>query len=197
MEKDRAPVDDSESVETAPDAQLDAFLRRYGSYIRGVIARVCPRNLGLQIGEIEQEARIRIWRALKAERNIQGSTFYLYKIAATATIDAVRQVKARREDPLADEADAEADVVAIQTRRSDSPEQIAVRGQVRRKVDEAIAALADNRRLAVGLYLQGFTSLEIAHVLGWSEPKARNLTHRGLKDLRARLREAGIDYAAD
>ena len=41
-----------------------------------------------------------------------------------------------------------------------------------------------NRRRAVGLHLRGFTSTEIAQLLGWTEPKARNLTHRGLKDLR-------------
>jgi hypothetical protein len=29
--------------------------------------------------------------------------------------------------------------------------------------------------------------------LGWSEPKARNLVHRGLKDLRAFLCSMGIE----
>jgi hypothetical protein len=31
--------------------------------------------------------------------------------------------------------------------------------------------------------------------MGWSEPKARNLVYRGLKDLRGELRSAGIEYS--
>jgi DNA-directed RNA polymerase specialized sigma24 family protein len=37
------------------------------------------------------------------------------------------------------------------------------------------------------------TSAEIGEILGWSEPKARNLVHRGLKDLRRELLVEGID----
>ena len=38
------------------------------------------------------------------------------------------------------------------------------------------------------------TTDEIADLMGWSEPKARNLVYRGLKDLRKALRDAGIEY---
>jgi DNA-directed RNA polymerase specialized sigma24 family protein len=57
--------------------------------------------------------------------------------------------------------------------------------------------LSDNRRRAVGLYLEGMASQEIATLLGWSEPKARNLLYRGLSDLRAQLRAEGIEYEID
>jgi RNA polymerase sigma-70 factor (ECF subfamily) len=54
--------------------------------------------------------------------------------------------------------------------------------------------LTENRRITVGLYLQGMTTEEIGGLLGWSEAKARNLVYRGLKDLRRELRALGIDY---
>jgi DNA-directed RNA polymerase specialized sigma24 family protein len=38
------------------------------------------------------------------------------------------------------------------------------------------------------------TSEEIGELMGWSEPKARNLAYRGLKDLRHELRAEGIEY---
>jgi DNA-directed RNA polymerase specialized sigma24 family protein len=57
--------------------------------------------------------------------------------------------------------------------------------------------LPDNRRRAVGLHLEGLTSQEIADLLGWSEPKARNLVYRGLKDVREQLQAEGIDYEID
>ena len=47
--------------------------------------------------------------------------------------------------------------------------------------------------MAVELYLQGMSSHEIADLLDWSEPKARNLIYRGLNDLRKDLRAEGID----
>jgi DNA-directed RNA polymerase specialized sigma24 family protein len=62
------------------------------------------------------------------------------------------------------------------------------------KVQVVFARLPDDRRRAVGLYLEGFTSQEIAHLLAWSEPRARNLTYRGLKDLRQQLRAEGIEW---
>jgi DNA-directed RNA polymerase specialized sigma24 family protein len=62
------------------------------------------------------------------------------------------------------------------------------------KIERALARLAENRQLAVGLYLKGMTSEEIGELMGWSEPKARNLAYRGLKDLRHELRAEGIEY---
>jgi DNA-directed RNA polymerase specialized sigma24 family protein len=65
---------------------------------------------------------------------------------------------------------------------------------LRRQINLALAQLPENRRRAVGLHLQGLTTAEIGALLGWSEPKARNLVHRGLKDLRQSLRASGIEY---
>jgi len=74
-----------------------------------------------------------------------------------------------------------------------SPERLAADRQTAQRIRGALSQLADNRRRAVGLHLQGFTSTEIGGLLGWSEPKARNLTHRGLKDLRRVLKHEGLD----
>jgi DNA-directed RNA polymerase specialized sigma24 family protein len=57
--------------------------------------------------------------------------------------------------------------------------------------------LATRRRRAVGLHLQGLSASEVGRVMGWSEPKARNLVYRGLKDLRRELKEMGIDHDVD
>ena len=81
--------------------------------------------------------------------------------------------------------------MAVSTDRT--PEQLVADQQVSDQIATAVAQLPENRRRAVGLHLQGFTSTEIGQLLGWTEPKARNLTHRGLNDLRASLRTEGID----
>ncbi|HWC76166.1 MAG TPA: sigma factor-like helix-turn-helix DNA-binding protein, partial [Blastocatellia bacterium] len=76
----------------------------------------------------------------------------------------------------------------------ESPEALAEQRELIGKIEQAIESLPENRRLAVGLYLKGMTTEEIAEIVGWSEPKARNLAYRGLKDLRKALRALGIEY---
>jgi RNA polymerase sigma-70 factor (ECF subfamily) len=184
----------SEDVEQ----RLTRLLDEYGALLRRAIGRCCPAELGLHRDEIEQDARIRVWQALRRERNIEDPASYLYRIAATATIDAIRRVRTRRESPITlVEQVASDDSDRIPGAPPESPEDAAVRSEIGRKIDDALAELADNRRRAVALHLQGFTSQEIGRLANWSEPKARNLTYRGLKDLRERLRAAGIDWPAD
>lgn len=186
--------------ETETDSRFTAILEQYDQVLRQAVARFCPRDVGLQVGEIEQEVRIRLWRALKSEREIREPASYLYRIAATATIDAVRRVKARREDSLyfsSEEEEVEDELRPLTANPDDSPDRIVEQQQTRQKIAAAMARLPDNRRRAVGLYLEGLSSQEIGNLLGWTEAKARNLLYRGLSDLRDMLRAEGIDYETD
>src|SRR6185503_14601532 len=100
----REPTTDTGSAADVED-RWRILLDQYGRLLRQAIARFRPQRLGVQTDDIEQEARIRLWRALRDERNITDPASYLYRVAATAAIDAVRRVKARREEPLPDPAD--------------------------------------------------------------------------------------------
>jgi len=59
-------------------------------------------------------------------------------------------------------------------------------------VHRALALLAEPRRAVVRMHLAGYERSEIAELLGWSEPKTRNLLYRGLADLRRILASWGI-----
>jgi len=182
------------------EARFNSIIEEYGKFLRQAIIQVCPKDLGLQFNDIEQEARVRLWRALQNEREIQDPASYLYKIAVTTTLDAIRRVKTRREDQLLSVGEQDEGVDPRQATMIDpaqTPEQAARRQQLLRKVKAALARLPENRRRALGLYLAGMTTQEIAELLGWTEPKARNLVYRGLKDLRAQLKAEGIDYEID
>jgi RNA polymerase sigma factor (sigma-70 family) len=170
------------------EARLQELLDAYGTFLRGAVRRLCPSALGVTVDEIEQDARIRLWHALQRERNIDDPASYLYRIAATAAIDAVRRVRARRETQMDAAPGTFADPRLAAVSPSRSPEELAVDHEITGQVAAALARLPDNRRRAVGLHLRGYTSTEIATLLSWSEPKARNLTHRGLKDLRNLLK---------
>jgi RNA polymerase sigma-70 factor (ECF subfamily) len=182
------------------ETRFDAIVEEYGAFLRSVIARLCPKDLGIQFDDVEQEARLRLWRALASEREILDLASYLYRIAATATIDAVRRVKARREQQLCvseEESGEHGLAVSVASDPDDSPERAVEQHDLARRVVAAVETLAENRRRCVRLHLEGFTTEEIANLMNWTEPKARNLVYRGLKDLRERLRAAGIDYETD
>ena len=68
-----------------------------------------------------------------------------------------------------------------------------VRRDVVERLEQAIDTLDAPRAVAVRLHLAGYDRSEIGELLGWTEPKTRNLIYRGLADLRDRLRALGID----
>lgn len=187
----------SRSAAEVPESEgsrFDAFVREYGHLLRNAVARFCPSNLGLHTADIEQEAAIRVWQVIRSEREIENPASYYYRVAATAAIDAVRQVKRRREEQLRLEDDADdGGATPLPPDLERSPETLFRRREIVEKVRAGLAKLPDNRRRAVGLYLQGMTTEEIGRLAGWTEAKARNLAYRGLADLRRELKAMGID----
>ena len=196
------------SPATDVEERFNAVVEEFGVLLRRAIVRLCPHDKGLQFDDIEQEARMRLWRALQDEREVTNYASYLYRIAATATIDAMRRVQARHEEQLqlmeqgADEgelsigsasAPAITQVSATTPLRA-SPERVAESREAIGKVMLAVARLPDEQRRGVGMYLQGMTSQDVADLMGWTEPKSRNLIYRGLKELRKSLREEGVEY---
>jgi RNA polymerase sigma-70 factor (ECF subfamily) len=164
------------------------------------VARVCRPGTGVVPEDVEQEARIRLWRALESERDITHPASYVVRVATTAAIDALRRVRTRREEPLdpgTTDDSGEIRQATVLRAIGPNPEEQATAGELFRKVDVALASLAPDRGRAVRLSLQGFTTVEIARLLDWTEPRARNLLYRGLKELRARLAQEGIDCETD
>jgi len=179
------------------EERFNAVVDEFGVLLRRAIVRLCPHDKGLQFDDIEQEARMRLWRALQAEREVTNYASYLYRIAATATIDAMRRVQARHEEQLhvlMEQGVEDVEVMTVPAPMRDSPERQAESREAIRKVSAAVAQLPDDQRRAVGMYLQGMTSQDVANLMGWTEPKSRNLIYRGLKELRKALRAEGIEY---
>jgi RNA polymerase sigma-70 factor (ECF subfamily) len=188
-------------VKKSPTVEIEErfnhVVEEFGVLLRRAIVRFCPHDKGLQFDDIEQEARMRLWRALQDEREVTNYASYLYRIAATATIDALRRIQARHEeqlDTLVEQRTDDGEIMLMPAPVKDSPERLAESREAVDKVMSAVAKLPDAQRRAVGMYLQGMSSQDVADLLGWSEPKSRNHIYRGLKELRKSLREEGIDY---
>jgi RNA polymerase sigma factor (sigma-70 family) len=179
----------------AAGARLDALLAEFGGILRTTIRHLCRGSQGLQADEIEQEVRIRLWQSLQDERIVSSPASYLKRIAVTAVIDAVRRIKARREEPLPP-AELQAERPPGRSPAVVTPLERVEAGETVTLVERALQRLQPPRERAVRLHLQGFGPLEIAQLQGWTEPKTRNLVYRGLTDLRRELRASGLDVEA-
>lgn len=182
------PTKTSDTAST--QTRLEIFLEEHGRGLRRKIAQRCPRRLGIEPCDIEQDVRLRLWRVLQRQTVIQSPDSYLHRVINSAIIDAVRRTRVRQEEPLDIPGQEGLEGGSLeQTQQTSVPaaEHALEHEQLLQKVLTVLGALSEDSRQAIALHLQGFTSQEIATTMGWTEPRARHLAHRGLHTLRGRL----------
>lgn len=135
---------------------------------------------------------MRVMQIVEADAKAQGpartlTSFYVYKAAHSALVDEIRRVRRRAEDSL----ESDDNVVAV-TGAHHNPERIAASHEIGRGIQDCLAQMNDQRRLAVTLYLQGHTVPEASRILDWSAKRTENLVYRGLADLRECLMLKGM-----
>lgn len=177
------------SIDPAIRARLHQLLADYGARVRGLIARHGLEQHGVDPADIEQEVRIRLWKALERDRNAAFHASYIQRVVLSAAIDAIRAAQARPVEGLPDDESAEAGVLV---EPAPGPEQRARGAQDFSRVAACMAQLPDRRREAVELHMQGFSMREIGTLVGVSEEAARKLLDRGLQTLRERLATQGF-----
>lgn len=165
-----------------------AVLRR--DLLRAV-TRVCPGWLAADRDDLVQAALMRVLRRLDGalpggEGSGPVSASYLHKVAYSVLVDEIRRVRRRGETSL--------DAEAIAPPRSEAvdPERVAASAEIGRGIQDCLAHLALDRRLAVTLHLQGHSVGEAARLLDWPEKRTENLIYRGLANLRACLATKGL-----
>ncbi len=173
---------------------LGDLLIRHGARLRALVVQHCPAEQGLDPDDIEQEVRIRLWRAVERENNPALPASYIQRVVVTTVIDALRRSKPEQTTALP-EAGQEAGIEALLDRVG--PVRSASDGQRMDMVRAAIATLPPRRQQPVRLALQGFTPEEIGELLEMTATMAKNLMYRGLYELRDRLKAAGLDETDD
>ncbi len=178
------PADEVDAVSPA----LEAVIGRFRTMVRSVGAR--HRLPEHDLDDIVQEVRIRLWRAFPGSEQIgRVGASYVYRTATSAALDLMRRRRAHGGD-ITDPADDRMAALPTETR---GPHAELESSEAVDEIFRIVEGLIPPRRAVVRMYLNGYDREEIAHVLGWSEAKTRNLLYRGLSDLRERLRASGID----
>ncbi len=168
------------------DKELESILLHFSRMIRIHIQKFDLQKYGLDPEDITQEIRIKIWKILHREKEIQNYPSYIKKIIDSSVIDVMRKWK-RNEALLCAERNKR--VAEI---KNCYQAYMGNENGLKEIVAEAILSLIESRRKVVRLYLLGMSLEEISIYYGWSQDKTRNLL--GLADLKKILKEKEIVY---
>ncbi len=161
--------------------------------IQGVLARaidrLCPRWPPAAREDLVQNALLKLHRRAGGEEIGSFQASYLYRVAHSIVIDEVRK---QSRSPVTTSAELSPEQFAPE--HEQRPEQFAAAADARDALWSCMGSLAETRRAALVLYLQGHTVPEAARLLGWPPKRAENCVYRGLADLRACLDAKGIDH---
>jgi len=169
-------------------ARLEALFRTYGAKVQALLTTYGLDKHGIDPADVEQEVRIRLWRALERDRSGAFAASYIQRVVASTVIDALRRAEVRAAEPLPDEEDEPGSVGEDPI----GPDRRATDSEHMQGLARCLAEIPERRRLPITLHLQGFQLQEIADLAGIpSAEAARKLVSRGLEELKIRLREMG------
>jgi RNA polymerase sigma-70 factor, ECF subfamily len=180
-ERPANPVDGSVSaaVEGDPKA-VNAIL----TYIRPLVVKYCRARVGRQersfgsADDVAQEVCLAVLKALPTYRD-QGRPFlaFVYGIAAHKVADAHRAVARNRADPMLEVPDM--------PETAAGPEQLAMQGDLSRRMKDLLDVLPEKQREIVVLRtVVGLSAEETAEAVGSTPGAVRVAQHRALARLR-------------
>lgn len=179
------------SADGLPDPDVSHALRDLLQRFDAFIRRTASRHglAGQDVDDVVQDLRVRVWKSFgTAELIRRAKPTYLYRVAVSASLDIIRRRRTAKASATPIDL-VPPSALADEKARADAT---LVGSELGRAVHEALDLLSESRRGVVRMYLAGYDRYEIADLLGWSEPKTRNLLYRGLEDLRQILSSRGI-----
>ncbi|MGC3961366.1 MAG: sigma-70 family RNA polymerase sigma factor [Verrucomicrobiota bacterium] len=189
------------SVELDPDAALmlrvkqgdaSAFATLVEKYKQPVM-NLAWRTLRdeTEAEDLAQNVFVQAWKSAGRYQATAKFSTWLFTIARNLCLNEIRRRTRHPAESLDQtrEDDGEQPLFQVEDkRRAAAPDEL-LRGELERKVDEAMGALPENQRLALALCKQEELSYEeMAEVLGCSLSATKSLIHRARETLKARLK---------
>jgi len=167
--------------------EFEAVMEKFSQSIRASVAKLDLEKRGIDPEDIIQEVKIKIWKKLGNEKNARLYSLYIKRIINSTLVDQIRKMR-RQEKLILHEQQR----LQFEDRRN--PDDPAQTDTFREWLSEAVESLLESRRKIVKLFLSDLSLDEISSTLNWSKDKTRNLLYRGLSDLKAKLRDKGVEY---
>lgn len=143
-----------------------------------------------------QDGLIAAYRRAATFRGDAAVTTWLHRVVVNACLDRIRSAKVRRAEPLPDDLEEHRDrgSAVSATPATADPADLAVRGERRRLVVEALGDLPPEQRAALVLVdMEGYSVAEAAEMLDCAVGTVKSRCSRG----RARLAEVLAPLLAD
>jgi len=141
--------------------------------------------------DLAQTTFVQAWKsATRYEPSAKFST-WLFTIARNLCLNEIRRRSRHPAESLDQTRDDDADqpLHQVEDRRNPAAPDDLLRGELERKVDEALSGLPENQRTALLLCRQEELSYEeIATVLGCSLSATKSLIHRARETIKVRLK---------
>jgi RNA polymerase sigma factor (sigma-70 family) len=168
------------------EQRTKAVVDEFALLIKKIIQKNLHRSDGLDLEDIEQEVRLKIWIFLKKGKKVRKLPSYIKKVAYSTTIDELR--KAMKQGPSRQPEEMKriysASCLVANPVRDFRPEDRLEEGEARDAVWSMVNTLSDNRKRVLKLYLLGQSLEEIGASLKWERSKVRHFFYRGIDDLK-------------
>lgn len=182
------------------EASLRQIITNFSTLIRNVILMNLHKTDDIDIEDIEQEIKIKIWKLLKKGKKVENLPSYIKRVAYSATVDELR--KMRKQVPtrqLQNTADRDALQELFSSKESSkSPQDGLEWEEMRMTIRALIDGLGEDRKNVLLLYTAGMSVEEICEFCRWDKIKVRHLLYRGISDLRQKInRYSGDESQTD
>jgi RNA polymerase sigma-70 factor (ECF subfamily) len=170
-------------VARARSGDADAFRALVERHSRPLF-RLAFRMTGNQqdAEDVVQESFLRAWRQLGRFDDQASFGTWLYRIATNCSLDAMRSRKRRSAD-----SEVEDPALALPA-AGPTPERVAMSGEVRQRVAEAMNELSASERTAFVLrHFDGMRIEDVSRVLGCQPGAAKHSVFRAVRKLRQAL----------
>jgi RNA polymerase sigma factor (sigma-70 family) len=178
--------------EEMSDVELDtkAVIEKFSLLVRQVIQKNLHRGDGVDLEDIEQEVRLKIWTFLRKGKKVDNLSSYIKKVAYSTTIDELRKMHKQRPggqpESLRRVFSGTAQISGLI--RDSSPEAGLEDEEAKETIFSLVNSLSENRRRVLKLYLTGMSIDEISEFLKLEKPNVRHLFYRAIDDLKQKSR---------
>ncbi len=172
------------------DRAIENIIADYARFVRQIIRKFVFRGDGIDLEDIEQEVRLKIWKFLKSGNKIENLPSYIRKVAYSTTIDELRRMRIQK-PPREPETLKRVFLGTGQISGESgdfSPEGRLESEEARQSIGALVETLSEDRKKVLNLFLSGMSIDEISKFLNWDRTRIRHLYYRGIDDLKDRTR---------
>lgn len=184
MERSKEPMTDKELMDgfvRGDEESFDALVQRHKERLFNAAYRVLYDPQAAE--DVVQRVFIRLAERRDELADVRSVQAWLYAATLNLSLDVQKTMRRRKEREKAVEDSS----------RTEGPREVAMRSELRKELDLALAGLKNSLRIPLILrYLQGLSYEETGEVLGLSSEAVRKRVKRGLRALRTLLRARNL-----